>query len=48
MNDRLLYPYSEVMHKLGIGRTTLYGLIDTGRLACSSERAVSAPTPFSP
>ncbi len=32
MEDRMLYSYDEVMHKLGIGRTTLYGLIDTGQL----------------
>jgi excisionase family DNA binding protein len=32
MEDRLLYPFPEAMHRLGIGRTTLYGLIDTGEL----------------
>jgi excisionase family DNA binding protein len=32
MDDRMLYSYDEAMHKLGIGRTTLYGLIDTGQL----------------
>jgi excisionase family DNA binding protein len=31
-DDRMLYPYDEVMHKLGIGRTTLYSLIDTRQL----------------
>jgi excisionase family DNA binding protein len=30
--DRLLYPYDEVLHKLAIGRTTLYELIRTGQL----------------
>lgn len=30
--DRMLYPLDEVMHKLGIGRTTLYELIDSGEL----------------
>jgi hypothetical protein len=32
MEERMLYDYGEVMHQLNIGRTSLYGLIDTGQL----------------
>jgi excisionase family DNA binding protein len=32
MDERMLYSYDEVMHKLSVGRTTVYGLVDTGQL----------------
>ena len=39
--ERMLIPYGEVMELLGgIGRSTLYGLIDSGKLtrACIGRR----------
>lgn len=32
MKDRMLYSYDEVTQQLNIGRSTMYGLIDTGQL----------------